>query len=162
MPANRIAAGARNDVDRRAAGFRFAQRPGDLHVDFLGVRDVGDIAAGHPHDAGAAAGVDDRPIHHDAALRAAFGVVGRRVRAQVVDVVVAPDADAADAVGTQAGGGEARRQRQDAADVARRRQIANVLARKRRDLTRVLDVNGGRFAVTVTVSASCADGSSSR
>ena len=51
-------------------------------------------------------------------------------------------------------GVEPRRQGQDAADVARRRQIANVLARKRRHLTRVLHVNGRRLAVTVTVSAS--------
>ena len=61
-------------------------------------------------------GVDDRPIHHDAAL--AERVVGERVRggegacwlgvgvrAQVVDVVVAPDADAADAVRAQTGRG---------------------------------------------------------
>ena len=83
MPANLIAAGARNDVDRRAAGFRFAQRSGNLHVDFLRVGDVGDIAAGHAHDAGAAAGVDDRPVHHDATLQAAIGVVGRGVRARL-------------------------------------------------------------------------------
>ncbi len=151
-----IAAGTRDDVDRRAAGLRFTQRPGDLHVDFLRVRDIGDIAAGHPHDPGAAAGVDDRPIHHDAALVERF--VGQRVdgeegcwlgipvSAQVVDVVVAPDADAAHAVRAQAGRSEPRRQGQDAADVARRRQIANVLARKRRDLTRVLHVHRRRLA----------------
>src|SRR5687768_17900533 len=107
-----VAAGTWNDVDRRAAGLRLAESSGDLHAHFLGVGDVGDIPAGHPHDPGAAAGVDDRPVHHDAALRAAFGVVGRRVRAQVVDVVVTPDADAADAVRPEAGGGQAGGERQ--------------------------------------------------
>src|SRR4029078_7421578 len=131
----------RNDVDRRAAGFRLAQSPGDLYADLLGVRDIGDIAAGHAHDAGAAAGIDDRSVHHDAALRATIGVVAGHVRAQVVDVVVAPDADTADAVGTKTGVGQARRQRQHAANVARRRELANVRARNRRDLTRTLHVD---------------------
>ncbi len=67
------------------------------------------------------------------------------MRAQVVDVVVAPHADAAHAIGTQAGGGQARRERQEAADVPRRRQFTDGFARERRHLTRVLDIYDGRL-----------------
>src|SRR5262245_200293 len=154
----RVAAGAWNDVNRRAAGFRLAQPAGDLNADLLGVGHVGNIAAGHAHDAGAPASVDDRSVHHDAALRAAVGVVAGGVRAQVVDVVVAPDPDTADAAGAKAGVRQARRHRQHAADVARRRELANLRARKRRDLARTLHVDNWRLATDRDGLGQLADG----
>src|SRR4030095_1084488 len=58
-----------NDVDRGAAGLRVSQGPRHLHVDFLRRGDVGGEPTGLTDDRQARAGVDDLPIHHDAALR---------------------------------------------------------------------------------------------
>ena len=139
--AESITASLGNDVDGGAAGFRFAQGARDLDGYFRGVRDVRAVTASHPHDP-CAGRVDDVAVHHDAPLRQRIRVSGRGVGGQIVDVVVAPDTGAADTVGTEAGRREPGSQCEQAADVARCRQVPYLGSDKRGGLTRSLDVNG--------------------
>jgi hypothetical protein len=87
-----VAAGARDDVDGRAAGLRLAEPARQLNVDFLRGRDVGRVAVGETAERQHRAAVDGHAVHEHAPLLQVGGAVAAGNRRVVVTHVEAVEA----------------------------------------------------------------------